>query len=126
MNSIYVIDTNLFRSTHSTHTKKCSKMSNQLFYANLVLAFYLSCHYALAQTENFPLPLKAVNLGNWFVIEGWMKPSLFDGITNNDLLVCLIISITYYSLIISYPISIFWQCFLFPGLSYLSIVELNS
>ncbi|KAG5000154.1 hypothetical protein AAZX31_08G136700 [Glycine max] len=61
-------------------------MSNQLFYANLVLAFYLSCHYALAQTENFPLPLKAVNLGNWFVIEGWMKPSLFDGITNNDLL----------------------------------------
>ncbi|KAH1251074.1 putative glucan 1,3-beta-glucosidase A [Glycine max] len=61
-------------------------MSNKLFYANLVLAFYLSCHYALAQTENFPLPLKAVNLGNWLVIEGWMKPSLFDGITNKDLL----------------------------------------
>lgn len=27
-----------------------------------------------------------MNLGNWLVIEGWMKPSLFDGITNNDLL----------------------------------------
>ncbi|KAL2343032.1 hypothetical protein Fmac_004317 [Flemingia macrophylla] len=62
-------------------------MSSQLFYANLLLFFYLSCcHFALSQTENSSLPLKAVNLGNWFVIEGWMKPSLFDGITNKDLL----------------------------------------
>lgn len=50
----------------------------------LVLVLYVSwvvvslCH---AQ------PYKAVNLGNWFVIEKWMKPSLFDGIPNNDLLV---------------------------------------
>ncbi|CAL8163881.1 unnamed protein product [Prunus armeniaca] len=28
-----------------------------------------------------------VNLGNWLAIEGWMKPSLFDAIPNNDLLV---------------------------------------
>ncbi|PPD95740.1 hypothetical protein GOBAR_DD07219 [Gossypium barbadense] len=32
------------------------------------------------------LPLKAVNLGNWLVTEGWMKPSRFDGIINKDLL----------------------------------------
>ncbi|KAG5241777.1 glucan 1,3-beta-glucosidase [Salix suchowensis] len=31
-------------------------------------------------------PFKAVNLGNWLVTEGWMKPSLYDGIPNNDLL----------------------------------------
>eukprot|EP01018_Ginkgo_biloba_P020256 Gb_01370 [translate_table: standard] len=29
---------------------------------------------------------RAVNLGGWLVIEGWIKPSLFDGIPNNDLL----------------------------------------
>ncbi|XP_028755065.1 probable glucan 1,3-beta-glucosidase A [Neltuma alba] len=32
------------------------------------------------------LPYKAVNLGNWLVTEGWMEPSLFDGIVNKDLL----------------------------------------
>lgn len=32
--------------------------------------------------------VKAVNLGGWLVTEGWIKPSLFDGIPNNDLLVC--------------------------------------
>ncbi|KAK7318574.1 hypothetical protein RJT34_03277 [Clitoria ternatea] len=68
----------------------CNKMRKQLFYyTNLVFAFYLSCHYvfAFAQTQNSTLPLlKAVNLGNWLVIEGWMKPSLFDAIPNNDLL----------------------------------------
>ncbi|KAL1357871.1 hypothetical protein HN51_009723 [Arachis hypogaea] len=32
------------------------------------------------------LPYKAVNLGNWLLAEGWMKPSLFDGIVNKDLL----------------------------------------
>ncbi|KAL4336876.1 hypothetical protein AHAS_Ahas12G0054000 [Arachis hypogaea] len=28
------------------------------------------------------LPYKAVNLGNWLLAEGWMKPSLFDGNAN--------------------------------------------
>jgi len=36
-----------------------------------------------------PFKVKAVNLGGWLVTEGWIKPSLFDGIPNNDLLVCL-------------------------------------
>ncbi|XLT35509.1 hypothetical protein HN873_066801, partial [Arachis hypogaea] len=31
------------------------------------------------------LPYKAVNLGNWLLAEGWMKPSLFDGNANKGL-----------------------------------------
>ncbi|XP_039158266.1 probable glucan 1,3-beta-glucosidase A [Eucalyptus grandis] len=34
----------------------------------------------LAQAAEFELPLKAVNLGNWLVTEGWMLPSQFDGL----------------------------------------------
>ncbi|XP_030499819.2 probable glucan 1,3-beta-glucosidase A [Cannabis sativa] len=30
--------------------------------------------------------VRAVNLGGWLVIEGWIKPSLFDGISNGDML----------------------------------------
>lgn len=30
--------------------------------------------------------VRAVNLGGWLVTEGWMKPSLFDGICNKDFL----------------------------------------
>lgn len=30
--------------------------------------------------------IKAVNLGGWLVTEGWIKPSLFDGIPNKDFL----------------------------------------
>lgn len=30
--------------------------------------------------------IKAVNLGGWLLTEGWIKPSLFDGIPNKDLL----------------------------------------
>ncbi|KAL6864832.1 hypothetical protein ACP4OV_015983 [Aristida adscensionis] len=32
------------------------------------------------------LPVRAVSLGGWLVTEGWILPSLFDGIPNNDLL----------------------------------------
>lgn len=31
--------------------------------------------------------LGGVNLGGWLVVEGWIKPSLFDGIPNGDMLV---------------------------------------
>ncbi|EPS64504.1 hypothetical protein M569_10276, partial [Genlisea aurea] len=30
--------------------------------------------------------IRGVNLGGWLVIEGWIKPSLFDGIPNNDMI----------------------------------------
>jgi hypothetical protein len=33
------------------------------------------------------LPVRAVCLGGWLVTEGWILPSLFDGIPNKDLLV---------------------------------------
>ena len=36
---------------------------------------------------NAQFQVKAVNLGGWLVTEGWMKPSLFDGIPNKDFLV---------------------------------------
>ncbi|KAH6768339.1 hypothetical protein C2S51_013675 [Perilla frutescens var. frutescens] len=35
--------------------------------------------------NNIP-PVRAVNLGGWLVTEGWMRPSLFDAIPNNDFL----------------------------------------
>lgn len=75
-------------NTHFTHCE-CNKMCNKFFYVNLFFFFYLSLFHNVyaSQTKDFNLQLKAVNLGNWLVIEGWMKPSLFDGIINNDLLV---------------------------------------
>ncbi|MED6174883.1 hypothetical protein PIB30_073157 [Stylosanthes scabra] len=36
--------------------------------------------------QNQDSPVKAVNLGGWLVAEGWIKPSLFDGIPNKDFL----------------------------------------
>ncbi|KAL0305089.1 UNVERIFIED_CONTAM: putative glucan 1,3-beta-glucosidase A [Sesamum angustifolium] len=42
--------------------------------------------WALIQCLGKDLPIKAVNLGGWLVIEGWMTPSLFDAIPNKDLL----------------------------------------
>uniref|UniRef100_A0A2N9ECL6 DUF7910 domain-containing protein n=1 Tax=Fagus sylvatica TaxID=28930 RepID=A0A2N9ECL6_FAGSY len=38
------------------------------------------------ELENSSFRIKAVNLGGWLVTEGWIKPSLFDGIPNKDLL----------------------------------------
>ncbi|KAJ7945378.1 Glucan 1,3-beta-glucosidase [Quillaja saponaria] len=58
------------------------------FHVNLLLAFYLCSVFSVSvgQNESAKLPLKAVNLGNWLVTEGWIKPSLFSNIPNNDLL----------------------------------------
>ena len=49
--------------------------------------FFVFSPLSLAQ------PFKAVNLGNWLVTEGWMKPSLYDGMPNNDLLVILFLTL---------------------------------
>ncbi|XP_027368378.1 probable glucan 1,3-beta-glucosidase A [Abrus precatorius] len=35
---------------------------------------------------NHEFRVRAVNLGGWLVTEGWIKPSLFDGIPNKDFL----------------------------------------
>ncbi|XP_029119355.1 probable glucan 1,3-beta-glucosidase A [Elaeis guineensis] len=50
----------------------------------LVLSRHAS--FSSAATAAPSSPIKAVNLGGWLVTEGWIKPSLFDGIPNNDLL----------------------------------------
>ncbi|KAJ4731735.1 hypothetical protein LUZ62_032892 [Rhynchospora pubera] len=39
-----------------------------------------------ALSSSAALPVKAVNLGGWLVVEGWMTPWLFDNITNKDML----------------------------------------
>ncbi|PUZ51915.1 hypothetical protein GQ55_6G229400 [Panicum hallii var. hallii] len=48
----------------------------------LVSAFRL----AHSSTDNNSSEVRAVNLGGWLVVEGWIKPSLFDGIPNRDML----------------------------------------
>ncbi|XP_042495869.1 probable glucan 1,3-beta-glucosidase A [Macadamia integrifolia] len=54
----------------------------------LLSLFLLSCIFSLsfAARANPGFKIKAVNLGGWLVTEGWIKPSLFDGIPNKDLL----------------------------------------
>uniref|UniRef100_A0A803NE05 Mannan endo-1,4-beta-mannosidase n=1 Tax=Chenopodium quinoa TaxID=63459 RepID=A0A803NE05_CHEQI len=43
-------------------------------------------NFANAQLQVYGFKVKAVNLGGWLVTEGWIKPSLFDGIPNKELL----------------------------------------
>ncbi|KAH7565698.1 hypothetical protein JRO89_XS08G0002200 [Xanthoceras sorbifolium] len=56
-------------------------------YKKLVLFFSCVVSFAfLAQSDQPNIPYRAVNLGNWLVTEGWIEPSLFAEIPNNDLL----------------------------------------
>ena len=48
------------------------------------------CEHDQDQDKERNPRIRAVNLGGWLVTEGWIKPSLFDGIPNKDLLVCAI------------------------------------
>ncbi|CAL5348736.1 unnamed protein product [Camellia sinensis] len=53
----------------------------------LGICFFLCYMLSLSDgrvTPNFKI--RAVNLGGWLVTEGWIKPSLFDGIPNKDFL----------------------------------------
>ncbi|MCL7041125.1 hypothetical protein MKW94_029293 [Papaver nudicaule] len=55
----------------------------------VVLAFLLfsRAHSVLAVDGlNGDTKVRGVNLGGWLVLEGWIKPSLFDGIPNGDML----------------------------------------
>lgn len=56
---------------------------------------------ALVQVEGLHggSKVRGVNLGGWLVIEGWIKPSLFDGIANGDMLVSYF---TFFSEILDY------------------------
>ncbi|MCL7031800.1 hypothetical protein MKW94_015870 [Papaver nudicaule] len=55
----------------------------------LLLSFFLFswAHSALCAVDGVKGgKVRGVSLGNWLVVEGWMKPSLFDGIPNPDML----------------------------------------
>ncbi|KAF5740250.1 glucan 1 3-beta-glucosidase A [Tripterygium wilfordii] len=51
-----------------------------------ICIFFLAFSLAYARTINPDFKVRAVNLGGWLVAEGWIKPSLFDGIPNKDFL----------------------------------------
>ena len=71
------------------------------------IVFVVSCLFPVSYGRVDPnFRVKAVNLGGWLVTEGWIKPSLFDGIINKDFLVCkfqlfLIIIIISCSILVS-------------------------
>ncbi|KAH7846952.1 hypothetical protein Vadar_020058 [Vaccinium darrowii] len=55
----------------------------------LSICIFSSCLISLSYgTANFDsgFRVRGVNLGGWLVVEGWIKPSLFNGIRNKDLL----------------------------------------
>ncbi|KAH9756667.1 Mannan endo-1,4-beta-mannosidase [Citrus sinensis] len=58
--------------------------TKQLFSICIILSFMLSFSYG--RSPNPAFRIKAANLGGWLVTEGWIKPSLFDGIPNKDFL----------------------------------------
>ncbi|KAF7815591.1 putative glucan 1,3-beta-glucosidase A [Senna tora] len=50
-----------------------------------------------AVTTKLPdFKVRGTNLGGWLLVEGWIKPSLFDGIPNKDFLVSIFIYIYIY------------------------------
>lgn len=53
-----------------------------------VLVFCSLCVFQLSHSSSDDsfTKVRAVNLGGWLVVEGWIKPSLFDGIPNGDML----------------------------------------
>ena len=62
-----------------------SRISPKIWLLNLVL---FSSMLSLSHGRLDPkFRVRAVNLGGWLVTEGWIKPSLFDGIPNKDFLV---------------------------------------
>ncbi|KAK7275744.1 hypothetical protein RIF29_16866 [Crotalaria pallida] len=60
----------------------CFKLKTLLLNLVIISSLLSLSHGRLNQES----PVKAVNLGGWLVTEGWIKPSLFDGIPNKDLL----------------------------------------
>ncbi|XP_015885542.3 probable glucan 1,3-beta-glucosidase A [Ziziphus jujuba] len=60
----------------------CSSKNTWLLSISLI--FCMVCASNAREAPSFRV--KAVNLGGWLVTEGWIKPSLFDGIPNKDFL----------------------------------------
>jgi len=69
-----------------------SYVNLKIWLLNFVTLFsILSLSHGRRANANFRV--RAVNLGGWLVTEGWMKPSLFDGIPNKDFLVSKYINV---------------------------------
>ncbi|XP_027939305.1 probable glucan 1,3-beta-glucosidase A [Vigna unguiculata] len=74
----------LGRETKITHPNMTTCVNLKIWLLNLLtLSTVLSFSNGKPSTK---FRVKAVNLGGWLVTEGWMKPSLFDGIPNKDFL----------------------------------------
>lgn len=63
----------------------------ELLLSKWVSAFLLSCWLIFSVGHSVEglhgnAKVRAVNLGGWLVVEGWIKPSLFDDIPNGDML----------------------------------------
>ncbi|KAM0949004.1 putative glucan 1,3-beta-glucosidase [Dioscorea sansibarensis] len=58
--------------------------SNQ-FKLQFLVIFWVLFSLPHSSVDGFS-KVKGVNLGGWLVVEGWIKPSLFDGIPNGDML----------------------------------------
>ncbi|PRQ21502.1 putative glucan 1,3-beta-glucosidase [Rosa chinensis] len=52
----------------------------------VLISCMISISFGRKMTAQTSTPVKAVNLGGWLLTEGWIKPSLFDGIPNKDFL----------------------------------------
>ncbi|KAL6568879.1 hypothetical protein OROHE_003620 [Orobanche hederae] len=55
-------------------------------YMELLLIFSIACLCIPFLSNAKSVPINAVNFGGWLVTEGWIKPSLFDGIPNKNYL----------------------------------------
>ncbi|XP_057442582.1 probable glucan 1,3-beta-glucosidase A [Lotus japonicus] len=58
----------------------------KIWLLNLIIFTIFAITYGGRLNQNPEFKVRAVNLGGWLVTEGWMKPSLFDGIPNKDFL----------------------------------------
>ncbi|KAJ0097194.1 hypothetical protein Patl1_27298 [Pistacia atlantica] len=77
----------IYISHNSAFLSKKTEMAKCNCYITLLLPFYLLSCAPFLSLAQINLPLKAVNLGNWLIAEGWLQPSLFDEIpVNKDLL----------------------------------------
>ncbi|XP_076890801.1 putative glucan 1,3-beta-glucosidase A [Bidens hawaiensis] len=63
---------------------KTLNSNGQLLGIVSVFALFIISNGQTSNTSN--QMIRAVNLGGWLVVEGWMKPSLFDSIPNKDFL----------------------------------------
>ncbi|XP_058087576.1 probable glucan 1,3-beta-glucosidase A isoform X2 [Magnolia sinica] len=63
----------------------------EVVFRRWVFSFLIGCWVFISvafsvESLNGSPKVRGVNLGGWLVVEGWIKPSLFDGIPNGDII----------------------------------------